>query len=785
MLPAEPVGEDTVTDHRTRTSSAADGDLYERAEAQLTDGARHPDDADSEGYDDDFNIEPSETELLSMVREAENQATTYMNQVNRRAWTQSYRAYNNKHFNGSKYGSDDFTNRSKLFVPSTRKAVRKDMAAVAASLFGSLDAVTVMPGNEGDPQQRASAAVIQELVNYRTDRASQKASIPWFHVAMGARQTSQITGFCVSKQSWKLELRRTKKEKVTDEHSGEERERDVWEPDIDRPDCELFPPENFVIDPAADWTSPVQDAAYVFLKYPMRIDEIRRKQRDPRMPWKPLPESILRGSGDKGKFDMEAIRRARENGLDRLNDVEQNRKEFDIIWIYECFIRTAGEDWTFLSVGDRALLTDPKPTREVYPEQFGERPLVMGYGSLEPFRIFPTSPVESWQPVQQEMNDIRNLTMDAVKQNVTPVTKVKRGRQVDLDQIKRRSQGSSIMVTDPMDVTWDRPPDVPQSTAMMKQYLDVDFDDLAGQSNYGSVQTNNALGKTLGGLQLAAGAANAVQEFDIRVWIETWCEPVLAQIVRLEQFYESDPTVLALCGEKAKLMQKFGISEISNELLEKEVTLRVNIGLGVGDPQQRLGKFNSAVQVLAPLCQQSPDFQNGSKRINIEAAFEEVFGAAGYRDGGKRFLIEGQPNQNPMQQPELDALVAKTGKDKAQAKALVLNAMSNAAKVGIDIKGLELAYAQMNFDQHHDHVDQVGQAQDMGHRHGMAIADKKLAAQGLGPDGQPLQPPGAPPMGDGGGTGGPPMGDHAPQDADVAAVAAQGGGGQPAAAPPV
>lgn len=786
MLPLEPVGEDTVTDYRTRASSAADGDLYGRAESQLTDGARQPGDIDED--EDDFNEKPGDTEFLSMVREAENQATTYMNQVNRRAWTQSYRAYQNRHFQGSKYGHDDYANRSKLFVPSTRKAVRKDQAAVAASLFGSIDAVTILPGNEGDPMQRASAAVIQELVNYRTDRASRKASIPWFHVAMGARQTSQITGFCISKQSWKLELRRTKSEKVTDDDTGEEKERDVWEPDIDRPDCELFPPENFVIDPAADWTNPVQDAAYVFVKYPMRIDEIRRKQRDPRMPWKNLSESVLRGSGEKGKFDMEAIRRARENGIDRLSDVEQNRAQFDIIWVYECFVRTAGEDWTFLSVGDRALLTDPKPVREVYPEQFGERPLVMGYGSLEPFRIFPTSPVESWQPVQQEINDIRNLTMDAVKQNVNPVTKVIRGRQVDLDQLKRRSQGSAIMVSKPEDVTWDRPPDVPQSTAMMKQYLDVDFDDLAGQSNYGSVQTNNALGKTLGGLQLAAGAANAVQEFDIRVWIETWCEPVLAQLVRLEQFYESDPTVLALCGEKAKLMQKYGISEISNELLENEVTLRVNIGLGVGDPQQRLSKFNSAVQVLAPLCEQSPDFKNGSRRLNIDAAFEEVFGAAGYRDGGKRFLIEGAPNPNPMQGPELDAIIAKTARDKAQAKALVLNALANAAKVGLGQRELEDAFVNAQFQRHLDHVDQVGQAQDMGHRHGMAIGDKQMAAQGLGPDGQPLQPPGGLPGGDAGGTGSPPVAaqgsaNQAPPDADVAAAQAQGETQQPAAAP--
>lgn len=794
-------GEDTVTATATRSYSAAqDGpQLYEQAEAQLTDGAAREDEAD----DDEFNEKPSDTTFLQMVREAESQASLYMNQVNKKAWSQVYRAFHNQHFVGSKYSHDDYANRSKLFVPQTRKAVRKDLAAVAASLFGSIDAVSVLPGNEADMMQRGSAAVIQELVNYRTDRASGKASIPWFHVALGARQDSVLTGICLSKQSWKLELKRSSSETV-DGEDGEQRERDVWTPHIDRPDSQLIPPENFVIDPAAEWTNPAQNAAYVIIKWPMRIDEIRRKQKDPRQPWNNLTESQLRGgSGERGKFDMQAIRRAREQGLDRLGDEQQSDRNFDLIWVYETYIRTAGEDWTFLSVSDQYMLTDPRPVAEVYPEQFGERPLVLGYGSFEAHRIFPMSNAASWQPLQLEMNDLRNLTLDAVKQNVMPVTKVVRGRQVDLDQLKRRGQGSAIMVTSKDDVTWERPPDVPSSTQAMKQALDIDFDDLAGQQNYGTVENNNALGKTLGGLKLAAGAANAVQEFDIRIWIETWCEPVLAQIVRLEQFYESDPTILGIAGQKAKLMQKYGVNAIDNELLENQVTLRVNIGLGAGDPQQRLAKFNSAVQVALPLLEKDPDFLSGKKQINGDAVMEEVFGAAGYRDGGSRFIKEGQQKQDPMQQPAMDKLKSETEKNRATAKASILTAIAAAAKVGIQIKGLELEKLEAEFGMHADHVEQVGRATEMGHSHGLALKAAKMAAQGLNVDGTPIDMPGTPPgpdypngkgapgapadiggggeqpVPDQGGSGGGPLPEQAPQG-PVPGVEAAPGMNQPA-----
>ncbi|HEU4804481.1 MAG TPA: hypothetical protein VFS91_01510, partial [Nitrobacter sp.] len=587
----------------------------------------------------------------------------------------------------------------------------------------------------------------QELVNYRTDRASGKASIPWFHVAIGARQTSLMTGICLSKQSWKLELQKSGTEKYNDEESGEERERDVWKPYIDRPDCQLIPPECFVIDPAADWTNPAQNASYIIIKWPMRIDEIRRKQKDPRNPWKEVPEEVLRASGEVAQ--AENIRRAREQGIDRM-DKANTTSHFDVIWVWETYIRTAGEDWTFISVGDKTMLTDPKPVRDVYPEQMGERPLAMGYGAFEAFRIFPMSSVESWQMLQQEANDIRNLSLDSIKQNVMPVTKVIRGRNVDLEQLKRRGTGSAIMVTNKDDVTWEKVNDITAGVQAMTQKLDIEFDDLAGQQNYGTVADNNALGKTLGGLKLAAGAANAVQEFDIRIWIETWCEPVLSQIVRLEQFYESDPVVLGICGERAKLLQKFGVNEIDDELLENNVTIRVNVGLGAGDPQQRLAKFNSAVQVALPLLQMDPDFATGKKKIDGEAVMQEVFGGAGYRDGGKRFVKDGAPQQAD---PAAQAAAAAEGEEKmasaklkgaqadkakTDAKVAIMNALTNAAKVGLDLKS-------MGFDQSIAHMDQVGKAMELGHSQGLALKAAKMAAKGLNVDGTPIDMPGTPP----------------------------------------
>src|ERR1041385_9116859 len=158
--------------------------------------------------------EAGSVDYLHLITIVEQQANLYVQQVNRRAWSRSYRAFHNEHFAGSKYGHKDWSNRSKIFRPKTRSAVRKDGAAVAASLFGTVEAISCSAGDEADPGQRAAAALMQELINYRTDRTSGRNAIPWFLVAMGARQDAQIAGICASKQYWRLELRKSHDEEL-------------------------------------------------------------------------------------------------------------------------------------------------------------------------------------------------------------------------------------------------------------------------------------------------------------------------------------------------------------------------------------------------------------------------------------------------------------------------------------------------------------------------------------------------------------------------------------------
>ena len=171
---------------------------------------------DKAAYPDGVSRADSPTDFLEIVQTAEQQSQLYTAQVNRRAWTQSLRASHSEHYIGSKYTRPEWRGRSRLFVPKTRTALRKDLAAVAASLFNNIDAINCLPGDEGDPRQRGAAAVMEELVNYRTDRQSTKAAFPWFLISMGAREDAMLTGVCLSKQYWKQEFRKSHEEPYDD-----------------------------------------------------------------------------------------------------------------------------------------------------------------------------------------------------------------------------------------------------------------------------------------------------------------------------------------------------------------------------------------------------------------------------------------------------------------------------------------------------------------------------------------------------------------------------------------
>lgn len=610
-------------------------------------------------------------DFLSLIGQAERISKDYQQRTIEQPLSRSYRAWQNQHATTSKYLGTAYRGRSRLFMPKTRSAVRKNLATAAGALFSTDRVVNVTAEHEDDPIQRATAAVMAEDLDMRLTRTTNKTGMPWFMIAMGAALDGQLTGVCITKQFWEYEEVDDGEETITmmvpDPDTGEplldedgnpfeiETKQRKYRVTKDRPMSELHPIENSGIDPTAPWYSPAQLGRWFYMNYAMGISDVRAKMdsqdKDGNNYWLDVSDEVLQ----KGRVeeDRSGNRRVREGGSDRYQD-GKGTGDLEVVWIRENFMRIDGTDWHFWSVGRHAYLTEPRPVHEVYPELGGERPYTMGFSQLDTHRVFPMSPVESWQPLQLELNDITNLRQDTLKRSIAPLPMVKRGKNVDLTQMQRRGQPDAVlMVDDTSDVVFTQTPGPSGASYTETSVNNSMFDELAGVFSTSSVQSTRSLNETVGGMQLMAGAANSVSEFDLRIWVETWVEPTLRQILHLIRYHESDERLVKIAGAKARAVQQFRYLPGVDDFENTEVSLRVNVGIGAADPMQKLAKLQTAFSMLTPIM---PEFAAQGIKINPEAIIEEVMGAAGFKDGRRFFDFDEEGKNQQQQQPDADLM---------------------------------------------------------------------------------------------------------------------------------
>jgi hypothetical protein len=698
---------------------------------------------------------------IDRFKNAKKSATDHQTSKLQTAWARNYRAFSNRHFDGSKYETLKFRSRSKLFKPKTRAAVRKNDATAAQSMFSTEDVVSITAERTSDKLQATTARFLHEDLNYRLDRNNKWAGPSWFLTAIGARQDTQLTGICVSKQYWEYEERTISQYvdvqtqtialdatgmPIVDLTTGqpvmqptvEQGVQDKVEVMRDRLMITLFPPEHALIDPTADWRDPIQEGGFFIAAYPMRIDDVED------IIAQQAERNILGGKAWRADVDItqlrqaktdrsdqaSAVRRARNDGIDRYEGAFKGRDN-ETVWLYECFYRCSGEDWHYWMLGDTTLLSDPRPTIESYPEQDGGRPYVRGLGALETHKTNPMAPVESWQPIQMEINDTTNLYLDAMKMGISPITKIVKGRGVDLKQVQNRGPDAAIQVQAADDVTFDRAPSPDGNAQMAVNVLSNDMDELAGVFSNGSVQSNRMLNETVGGMQMLSASANALTEFDLRVWVETWVEPVLAQCIRLIKHYESDDVVIAVAGEKAGLIENIvagqppsqgapqdasqgldpnkqeanaqqdanpfeppiTLAQVLGNLDKAQVTVKVNVGIGALDTTQRMQKFMGGVQITKDM---APLLADQGIEVNGAAILQEAWGLCGYKDADRFFTKKKQVDQGPPPEAQLEMLKQKGAMDKA---TLASQTSVQIEQIKASLQAKEISLQEREFEQ--------------------------------------------------------------------------------------
>lgn len=529
---------------------------------------------------------------LELASQAFDDSTSYVDNNYRVQWSTNLAHFQNKHAPDSKYNSDGYKHRSRLFRPKTRSVIRKNEAAAAVAFFSNPEVVSIEPVNKSNPESVASAKLMKEVMNYRLE-----SSIPWFTTLVGGLQDAQTVGVVCSYQYWKKEG--------------------------DKPCIELIPVENLRISPSANWADPVNSSPYVIHMMPMyAIDASKMWNVD-------LAEMQV------GMDNSEDVtRHARDDREDPNRP--QKIEEFSVVWVYRNFFKIDGTWIVFHTLKTEKLLDEPQLMEQMFP--FGH-PITMGTCIVETHKVYPAGVAELGEGLQKEANEIQNQRLDNVKLVLNKRWIAKRGAQVDVNSLLRNVPGGVTLATNPetdvKEINW---PDVTSSAYMEQDRVNVDFDELVGNFSSGSVQTNKALNETVGGMQMLGQGASQMTEFLLRVFTETWVKPVLKKLVRMEAAYETDMTVLAIAGERAQL-PKYGINQVTDAMLNADLILQVNVGMGATNPQAKIQRFMGTIGAYSQIAMNPPP------GLNLEEVRNEMFAYLGHGDGA-RFAA-------PMEDPRL------------------------------------------------------------------------------------------------------------------------------------
>jgi hypothetical protein len=196
--------------------------------------------------------------------------------------------------------------------------------------------------------------------------------------------------------------------------------------------------------------------------------------------------------------------------------------------------------------------------------------------------------------------------------------------------------------------------------------------------------TNRKLNETVGGMRMMAQGANMITEYTLQVFRETWAEPVLRQLAKLEQAYETDEVILSMAADRAQVFQRYGTSPQLDSLLNHELTINVNVGMGATDPDTRFQRLMQAFGAYAKMVMEGPP------DINLQEFRKEVFGLAGFKDAA-RFFTQVDPRLEQAKKMMANAQkqaedVVMAAKERMQSRERALDEREH----DLDMRELEL-----------------------------------------------------------------------------------------------
>jgi len=480
--------------------------------------------------------------------------------------------------------------RSCLFIPKTQTRVDKWTKTLVNAFFLSDDIVTCQYSLD-----EAKERFTNEVLNRRLE-----AKTAFFMFLVDFAHATVKYGNAIGKTGWEYSESSTK-ESTPDPTTGEMMDTTVTTPTVDKPFFEVVPFEQIQIDYRCTTTNPVEDSPFFRHWTPMYVTDVEDKFASKE--WR-KPKGINWDKLSEGPWTLDVVRKSRQGGM---ADPSQSNVgsasdgpalSYRQVWVVENYFRSGGTDWTFISLGDEHIVTEPERVTDKFVHH--KRPFSLTKYNPESFRVVSSGLPLMIGGLQDETNATRNQRRDNVSLCMNKQWLAKRGMGLQLGSLMN-SRAGAVHLGD--NISEDAIKEIPMTDVTASSYREEeinnrDIDEVSGHSaNTMGVEAPDR--QTATASAIAASSAGEDEAFRIKCFIETGVRPLL------EMFYdnivemENDPDVLQFASINTGLPP--------DETLIARGELVINAGMGATNKELRASKYERGMNMLTQLAGVNPE----------------------------------------------------------------------------------------------------------------------------------------------------------------------------------
>lgn len=571
----------------------------------------------------DFVEDNKKTAILSKLQQDIDAADDYYTKTIEPLVIERYEIYGaDKDYYRRKYPR--LSKRCDIVSTDVQDTIESTMPALMKTFFGSTEVVTVQ-GMDGTPDDEQRAEKMQALINYQLER--QHFFMTFYQWAKDAL----ITNLGIIKVDWERTYKEQQERITVLPEVYEQLAAQAEAQGIQILNAEYDPNGGIVVDyltKAIDKNQPrimnilasefrfspeatsLEDADYVAHRKIVSIDYLRKQAESGLYD----PQAVEEVAAKETTPEYTTLDKNNNDSIDEdSNQTDSGRRK---VVLYECYVNINMTDDPNGQLTPMIITVASNVILRMEENTYERHPFFVLAPRIDPHKVWPKKGfVDLIAQVQHAKTAIIRQMIYNIALNNDSRLGVNTAMLVDVNDVLEGAQVIRVNGDVKQAIQQIPPTDIQTWTFNMLEYLDMTKENRTGITRYNQGLDSNSLNKTATGINIITQASNQRLELIARIFAETGLRDMFKFLIKLNQLFISQETVIRLTNEPMP---------VKPDDLEGEFDLVINSGMGSGAKEQNLQDMQMLQGLMTQLAQAG--FVGPQQIYNAAKKFIETIG---------------------------------------------------------------------------------------------------------------------------------------------------------------